>query len=180
MKLNIIYKLISSLLVSILLFSSVSSHLVFKYLEKQIKKEIKSKLLSGEFIKEYQYSTMTYDDFFNLNWENYKEFISGNNIYDVVSVDYYLDYVEVVYYLDIKESKLRQNYFSYISSYLSENADSSNLIFNFIEIILAKYIINFLFIDSIKLVNKIKYLNKASALIYNICEIPNPPPQLKF
>jgi hypothetical protein len=178
MKVNIIYKLISFLLVNILILSSVSSHLVFKYLEKQIKKEIKSKLLSGDFTKEYLYSTMSYDDFYKLNWENYKEFILDKNIYDLVSVEYFLDYVKVEYYLDIKETNLRQNYFSYLSSYLSENADSKNLFLNFIEIILAKYILKNHYFTLIFDYFSIKTYNIQQNFNSIYLEIPNPPPQI--
>lgn len=171
------YKFISILLLSNLIFSTIGSHLLYKIIEKKVKTEIKSKILSGEFTKQYKTKILTYNEFLNLNWENHKEFIINKNIYDVVNIEFNLDNIKITYFLDVKESKLRQNYFTFLSSYLNKNKESKNLLFNFIEIILAKYVLNKFNFKLIFDYNTLKYIKINYILNSIYLEIPNPPPQ---
>ncbi len=178
MKIVFLNKFISILLLANLLFSTIGSHVIFKYLEHNLKKEIKKTLLSGKYKKDYKITNFTYQEFLNLEWEHSKEFVLGNNIYDVVSIDLHLDYIQVIYYQDIKESNLRQNYSKLLNSYLTKNNESKNLLFNFIEILIAKYIINYFNYHLLLDINLIKYIYLNNILNYIYIEIPNPPPRI--
>lgn len=177
---NFLNKIVSTIIILQILFSTTGSYLLFKIFEKQVKKEIKLKIISGNFESEYLTYHFTYEEFLQLEWENNKEFFIGENIFDVINVKFSSNYIKVICYLDIKESNLRQNFAQFLNSHLNSDNNTKNLIFNYIEVLSFKFILQKFDFNSI--LNKIfDYSNnKTFSLVYHFKDSPTPPPKFSL
>lgn len=177
---NFSNKITSIIIIIQILFSTTGSYLLFKIFEKQVKKEIKSKIIRGEFESEYLTYYFSYEEFLQLEWENNKEFFIGENIYDIISVKFSSNNIKVICYLDIKESNLRQNFAQFFNFHLNSDNNTKNLIFNYIEILSFKFIMKKLYFNFY--LNEIFDFsnNKAFPLVYHFIEFPTPPPKFSL
>lgn len=163
------------MLINILL-TNIGSHLFFKLLEKKIKNEIKTQILTFDYRITYLDLYFEYEEFIDLNWENSHEFILNNNIYDVKIIKFDLDKILVKCYLDHKETNLRKNYFQFLNNYLDNKEKSNNIIFNILDLLLNKYIFAIpLYFNDNQFVNINRFI-EIENILNRFIEVRTPPP----
>jgi len=176
----ILIKLMTIILLGNMLFSIGANHIIYKWLGSSIKKEIKYNLMQGNFDKDIELISFDYDLFIQLKWENPNEFVIGEYIYDVLSVDFNIDKVNILCYLDKKESILRQDYFSYFKKFIKTGTNARTVVFAFVDFILAKYILNIFNIDRILKYSIIDFNSTNFSLIEMFYLPISPPPDFLF
>lgn len=93
-------------LVLIFLAPVATSYLLFQQQRKQIKRELKRKLIAGIDRAELVYLTFSLKEKENLEWEHSKEFKYNGQYYDVIETEIKADSVTYICWWDYEETQL--------------------------------------------------------------------------